>query len=156
MVEQRKPINVNWYIVIGIRYEWKDRNHDDIMTWKGFPHYWPVISCLLWCYPEDIVEQTVDLPVICKAARMLLWCHCNDWNTYCTSKYPFASSGKVSQHFLLLYYARLHCMWRCNCTKQPEVKISGQAYLTYHIWAIQNGLHATAIKRSWQGFLQRH
>ena len=32
--------------------------------------------CFVWCAPEQTVEQTLDLPVICDAV-MVMWRHCN-------------------------------------------------------------------------------
>ena len=62
-------------------------NYDDVITWKRFSLYWPLVmgiyrslcipltktsSAELWCFlcctPEQIVEQTVEWPVIPDAA----------------------------------------------------------------------------------------
>ena len=42
------------------------------MTWKHFPHYWPFCPIgsvmenfdVFTCYPAQVFEQIVDLPVI--------------------------------------------------------------------------------------------
>ena len=63
---------------------WKVAWDDDVTAWKCFPHYWPFVqgcdqspcrfpslrvsdielSYVLYCWPEQSVEQTVELPVI--------------------------------------------------------------------------------------------
>ena len=69
--------------------------HDDVMTRKPFPHHWhfvrgihlsPVDSLtkgewcwalmLIWCWPEQTVEETVKLPMIWGAIT-LIWHCCN-------------------------------------------------------------------------------
>ena len=75
--------------------EWKHSNHDDAITWKCFPRYWPfvrgihrwlvvpltkarcmVLWCFVWYMPELMVEQTVELLVIWDAI-LIIWCPCN-------------------------------------------------------------------------------
>ena len=57
--------------------------HDDFIKWKHFPHYWPFVRGIhwwpvdsphkgqwrgalmfTWCVPQQIVEKTVETPVI--------------------------------------------------------------------------------------------
>ena len=62
--------------------------------WKRFPHYWsveweihrstvdflckcPAISAFLCCYPEQAVEQAIELPMV-RDALPLMWYHCNE------------------------------------------------------------------------------
>ena len=168
MVEQRRPVNTNRHIVISIQYKWNCRlmmtswhrntfcitgtlqRKQPVTVWFPSKRTSNVkLSCFLWCslnklLNEQLMCQWFERPRYDVTAMI---------NVYCICKHPSSLSRKVSQHFLLLYNAMLHCMWRCNCTKQPEVKISGQAHVTYHIWAIQDGLHVIEIKRSSQGFL---
>ena len=70
--------------------------HEDIMTWKGFPHYWPIAGKihrlprkgpLMWgliflrCWPKQTVEKTAEFPVIWDVGPAtwhhctLQWCH---------------------------------------------------------------------------------
>ena len=70
--------------------------HDDIIKWKYFPRYWlftmwgetsghrwiPLTKaseaelwCFLWSAPEQIVEQTIETPVIWDAILTSLYCH---------------------------------------------------------------------------------
>ena len=66
------------------------KNHDDVITWKCFRitgHLWgesPVTGGFpsrrtrdveIWCRPKQAVEQTMELPIIWGAAR-LMWHHC--------------------------------------------------------------------------------
>ena len=32
----------------GLNCEWEIFNHDDLMTWKGFPHYWSYVRGIQW------------------------------------------------------------------------------------------------------------
>ena len=44
----------------------------------GFPPQRTIVTefwCFLWCMPEQMVEQTVEFPVICNAMA-LMWHHC--------------------------------------------------------------------------------
>ena len=68
----------------------------DVITWKHFLHYCPFVSgihwcgflsqracnaelwCFLYCYPEQTVEQAVELLVIWDAMT-LMWLYCNDY-----------------------------------------------------------------------------
>ena len=70
--------------------------HDDMMIWRWFPHYWPVcegnppvtgglspqkasnieIWCLLCCWSLQAVEQTVELLLIGDTVT-LMWCRCH-------------------------------------------------------------------------------
>ena len=57
--------------------------HDDVIEWKYFPRYWPFVRgsmrhrwipltkasdagfwCFIWSAPEQIVEQTIETPLI--------------------------------------------------------------------------------------------
>ena len=64
--------------------------HDDVIKWKHFPRYWPFMRgihrspmvsltktsdselwCFLWSAPEQMVEQTIETPVIWDAIALL-------------------------------------------------------------------------------------
>ena len=71
--DSRKPLHPSWRHCIDKIYP-----HDDVITWKHFPHIWafgssmdtlhkgPVIWSLtfLWCYYEQTIEQALRWPVI--------------------------------------------------------------------------------------------
>ena len=67
--------------------------HDDVMKWKHFPRYWPFVRAIhwppvdsrhkgqwrgalmfLWFVPEQMVEQTIETPVI-ETPSVSLWRH---------------------------------------------------------------------------------
>ena len=69
--------------VIYHMYDEKPWKHDDVITWKHIPHYWPFVRgihrppmdsphkgwwlgvwCFLWSAPEQTVEQKIETPVI--------------------------------------------------------------------------------------------
>ena len=69
-------------------------DHNDVITWKHFPRYWPFVRGIhrwpvptrrassaelcffLWWTPEHTVEQIVELPMIWEAITVM-WCHCD-------------------------------------------------------------------------------
>ena len=79
--------------------------HNGVTTWKRFPHCrvfceWnpPItdgfpshkvcnaeLGSLICCQSASVVEQTVDLSVMC-AAMKLIWRHCNDRMIRCENK----------------------------------------------------------------------
>ena len=60
--------------------------HDDVIKWRQFPHYWPLVTggfptqkasdmelwCFLWPGPEQTVEYTIETPVICDAIALIM------------------------------------------------------------------------------------
>ena len=70
--------------------------HNNVMIWKCFPHYWPIVWVIhqplvvsppqgvhnvkLWCFlcktQEQVVEQMTKLWANCET-MMLMWHHCN-------------------------------------------------------------------------------
>ena len=92
----------------------KKYSHYDVSKWKHSPHYWPFVRgihrspgdtltkasdaqlwCFLWCAPEQMIQQTLETPVIWGVMELivtsLLWqnwvrismTHCKlRWYTY--------------------------------------------------------------------------
>ena len=68
----------------------KERNtytHGNVIKWKYFPHYWPLVRgihrspvdspregqwCFLWSAPELTVEQTIETQVVCDAIALIM------------------------------------------------------------------------------------
>ena len=64
--------------------------HDDVIKWKHFPCYWPLFEgnllvtvgftkasdakhwCFLWSAPDQMIEQTIETPVIWDAIPLIV------------------------------------------------------------------------------------
>ena len=58
-------------------------SHDDVKQGKHFPRYWLFVrGCFLWSAPEQIVEQTMETPMIWDASVLImtspLWQRCGN------------------------------------------------------------------------------
>ena len=54
-------------------------SHDDVIKWKHFPRYWSFVRgihaelwCFIWSVPEQIVEQTIETPVVWDAITLIM------------------------------------------------------------------------------------
>ena len=70
--------------------------------------------CFLWCVPEQMVEQTLELLVIWDA-MMSMWCHSNEWWHHNQLRNALWDLAIVTQ---------AHKRWK-KCPHTPAVVMSG-------------------------------
>ena len=113
-------------------YIFWSRWYEDVMTWKGFAHYWSFVrgircslvgsvekrarNVMLWyfqcCKTEQAVQQSVELAVILDA-MMVTWHHCDRY--ICSREIWVKVSLDDPWACSLMDQSFLPAHWTCHC-----------------------------------------